>query len=487
MFKKNISGQFLYFGMVSALSGNPVTGISGSISGRRSVDGGTLGLLSGNIVEPGGGLFQANLHDFDTNGNNIGFLFTASGCVPATFTVVTVGGVSGSLYLASGNTVNVFSGQLSGQRVDLSSGISFIASGNTVNVFSGQLSGQRLDLTSGVSFIASGNTVRVFSGQLSGHAVDLLSGYSYTASGINATVPPITIASGTTYLASGTPLFYSGHYFLASGQNVNVFSGQLSGHQVDLLSGRSYPASGVYTVATATVASGQVYLASGTPLFYSGYYFIASGQNVNVFSGQLSGQQVNILSGNQVQVWSGTQVNVFSGQFSGQPMTLLSGRSYPASGVYTVATATVASGEVYLASGTPLFYSGFFYLASGHAASLYSGQTVGVFSGQLSGQTTVPSSGQGYLASGSVFKNTYASGVIAVDFPYAYLKVDQSGVTGEATRSPINASRKLTNKWDMVTNSGYLTVFKEDDATEAYKQAVTTLSGAPPVTSLDTQ
>lgn len=460
MFKKNISGQFLYFGMVSALSGNPVTGISGSISGRRSVDGGTLGLLSGNIVEPGGGLFQANLHDFDTNGNNIGFLFTASGCVPATFTVVTVGGVSGSLYLASGNTVNVFSGQLSGQRVDLSSGI---------------------------SFIASGNTVRVFSGQLSGHAVDLLSGYSYTASGINATVPPITIASGTTYLASGTPLFYSGHYFLASGQNVNVFSGQLSGHQVDLLSGRSYPASGVYTVATATVASGQVYLASGTPLFYSGYYFIASGQNVNVFSGQLSGQQVNILSGNQVQVWSGTQVNVFSGQFSGQPMTLLSGRSYPASGVYTVATATVASGEVYLASGTPLFYSGFFYLASGHAASLYSGQTVGVFSGQLSGQTTVPSSGQGYLASGSVFKNTYASGVIAVDFPYAYLKVDQSGVTGEATRSPINASRKLTNKWDMVTNSGYLTVFKEDDATEAYKQAVTTLSGAPPVTSLDTQ
>lgn len=399
MFKKNISGQFLYFGMVSALSGNPVTGISGSISGRRSVDGGTLGLLSGNIVEPGGGLFQANLHDFDTNGNNIGFLFTASGCVPATFTVVTVGGVSGSLYLASGNTVNVFSGQLSGQRVDLSSGISFIASGNTVNVFSGQLSGQRLDLTSGVSFIASGNTVRVFSGQLSGHAVDLLSGYSYTASGINATVPPITIASGTTYLASGTPLFYSGHYFLASGQNVNVFSGQLSGHQVDLLSGRSYPASGVYTVATATVASG----------------------------------------------------------------------------------------EVYLASGTPLFYSGFFYLASGHAASLYSGQTVGVFSGQLSGQTTVPSSGQGYLASGSVFKNTYASGVIAVDFPYAYLKVDQSGVTGEATRSPINASRKLTNKWDMVTNSGYLTVFKEDDATEAYKQAVTTLSGAPPVTSLDTQ
>ena len=302
MLQRNISGQYLYFAFRT--SGGALLVSGGTVAAHKSIDGGAPGGLSGTVIHVQSGQWQASTWPLDVDGRQIGFFFMHTSALPVSIYALTTDNVSGRIYVASGNTVNVFSGQLSGQR---------------------------LDLTSGISFIASGNTVRVFSGQLSGHAVDLLSGYSYTASGINATVPPITIASGTTYLASGTPLFYSGYYFLASGQNINVFSGQLSG------------------------------------------------------------------------------------------------------------------------------------------------------------QTTVPSSGQGYLASGSVFKNTFASGVIAIDFPYAYLKVDQSGVTGEATRSPINASRKLTNKWDMVTNSGYLTVFKEDDSTEAYKQAVTTLSGALPVTSLDTQ
>lgn len=68
----------------------------------------------------------------------------------------------------------------------------------------------------------------------------------------------------------------------------------------------------------------------------------------------------------------------------------------------------------------------------------------------------------------------------------AILKRDFSTITGEAQRSVINALRKLINKFDLVTNTPNLTVFKEDDVTEAYQQTVTTSTTASPVTGLDT-
>ncbi len=60
-------------------------------------------------------------------------------------------------------------------------------------------------------------------------------------------------------------------------------------------------------------------------------------------------------------------------------------------------------------------------------------------------------------------------------------------VAGVSGRNIINAARKLINKWDLTTTSGFLTVFQEDDTTEAYRQAASTVSGAEPLTSLDTQ
>lgn len=114
MFDKNRSGQFLSFCAVSALSGNPVTGIaSGNISGCRSIDGGALTVCSGPIIEDGGGLYHLNLYAPDVNGNNIGFLFTMSGCVPVAFTVITAANISGQFYLPSGQSVAVNSGNLS--------------------------------------------------------------------------------------------------------------------------------------------------------------------------------------------------------------------------------------------------------------------------------------------------------------------------------------------------------------------------------------
>ena len=61
---RNRSGQFVYFTLVSSLSGNAVTGSSGSISGRKSLDGlSGMIVLSGNIIELGGGSYRANLYD----------------------------------------------------------------------------------------------------------------------------------------------------------------------------------------------------------------------------------------------------------------------------------------------------------------------------------------------------------------------------------------------------------------------------------------
>lgn len=118
------------------------------------------------------------------------------------------------------------------------------------------------------------------------------------------------------------------------------------------------PAETDITVGTGTIQwTGSV----ATVIPASGVIALASGQSVSIYSGQLSGQLVNLLSGNQVQVWSGTQVNLFSGQLSGQPITLLSGFSFVASGVQ----ASVFSGQIWLASGHPAHDKSGYILSSG--------------------------------------------------------------------------------------------------------------------------
>jgi hypothetical protein len=85
--RKNVSGQYLYFGLVDASDGSPLTGAS--VSGYRDIDGAGQGAVTGNITEPGNGQYQLALSTADTNGNCIGFLFAAAGAVPVSMTVFT--------------------------------------------------------------------------------------------------------------------------------------------------------------------------------------------------------------------------------------------------------------------------------------------------------------------------------------------------------------------------------------------------------------
>lgn len=455
--QRNVSGQFLFFDLVSVLSGYSVTGFSGAISGRKLIDSNPMALLSGNIIEVSGGMYRANLYDFDTDGNNIGYFFTASGCVPRSFNVITDRSLSGRIYLApgsiSGTNVIVPVANLSGVVPNIVSGTVFLGSGSigsgTIN--SGVFVTATASVASGGVYLASGHFL-FGSGQYFIASGSIGSGTINSGVFVTATA---TVGSGVVFLASGHFLFGSGQFYLNSGQRVNVYSGQLSGftmqpmdtngsttlrvntiqidtegaaaslladilngtggtlyadlqgqvlsgtfivsgqmsgHRIDLLSGRSYTASGINTVSP--IASGSI--------------FPASGMSVLVYSGQLSGHQVDLLSGRSytasgintvspiasgsIYVASGTSVLVHSGQLSGHVVDLLSGRSYTASGIFATATATVSSGTIYLASGHFLFGSGQYFLNSG--------QSVLVYSGQLSGHAPNLLSGYSFLASG---------------------------------------------------------------------------------------
>ena len=89
---------------------------------------------------------------------------------------------------------------------------------------------------------------------------------------------------------------------------------------------------------------------------------------------------------------------------------------------------------------------------------------------------------------GAMAADTVTASALAADagteIADALLKRDMSAVTGESARSLLNAIRKLMNKWSI--SGSTLTVFKEDDATTAYTQAVTATAGADPITALDT-
>jgi len=65
----------------------------------------------------------------------------------------------------------------------------------------------------------------------------------------------------------------------------------------------------------------------------------------------------------------------------------------------------------------------------------------------------------------------------------AIFKRDLSAITGEAARSLLNAVRKLRNKWAI--SGSTLTVYKEDDTTSAFTEALTTAAGADSITASD--
>lgn len=87
MFRKNTSGQFVYFQGVDATSGGIKSGVTWTM--RRCIDG-TFAAGGATVTEDStNGWYKAALTQADTNGNNIGYNFTGTGAVPVTINIIT--------------------------------------------------------------------------------------------------------------------------------------------------------------------------------------------------------------------------------------------------------------------------------------------------------------------------------------------------------------------------------------------------------------
>jgi hypothetical protein len=576
------SGQFVYFTMISALSGNAVYSggvgsLSGKISGYVCCDGGAQGGVAGFITEDGFGQYHLNAFDTDVSGRTLGFFFTtSSGVVPVSITATTIANISGQLsgqivtpqsgmtYPASGSIFIASGSVVSGL---IASGIVFIASGPNSVVPGVSLSGSLYlaigsvfmnTFASGVVGGGSGNLPSAWGGSgagtigqnldKSGYTDIPLSGQVFLGSGsltsgmiasgtvFIASGPNVVLSSGTTYIASGTAYLATRTGTARSGTSTTIqldagapagTSGTFDGQTIALLGGtgvgqareiQNYGSSGILTVFPAWATSPDntsvfMILPQGAPL--SGGTFITSGTAVNVNSGQLSGQGVTTLTNSdksgytagtisgQTYLASGSPVVPYSGQLSGQFVTPQSGVTYPASGSAFLASGSVTSGLI--ASGTVFIASGPNVVASLAIASgsiyIASGTSVVPYSGQMSGQgvTTLTNSDKsgysltanfdkaGYgVGSGGINSGAFVSGMVDVALPDALLRRNFAFVSGynSGDCNLIQGGRKLTNAWDTTTNSGYLTVFNESGGGVAYKQAITSASGSPPITAL---
>lgn len=90
MLRKNIAGQRLYFCLVSATDGAALTGAT--VTARRALDGGAQASATGSVTELGNGHYRFDASQADTNGDHVGYLFTATGAIPVSANLVTTAG-----------------------------------------------------------------------------------------------------------------------------------------------------------------------------------------------------------------------------------------------------------------------------------------------------------------------------------------------------------------------------------------------------------
>ncbi len=87
MIKKNTAGQFLYFVLIKTTDGTVLTGASPA--GVLSIDGAAQGAVGGTFTDQGNGQYEFTMTQGDTNGDEIGYLFTAATAVAVSISIST--------------------------------------------------------------------------------------------------------------------------------------------------------------------------------------------------------------------------------------------------------------------------------------------------------------------------------------------------------------------------------------------------------------
>lgn len=73
--------------MIAASDGTAIT--SGTVNGHRSIDGGSQASVTGTVSHKGNGQWELAMSQADTNGDEIGFLFTHTSGIPVSISIVT--------------------------------------------------------------------------------------------------------------------------------------------------------------------------------------------------------------------------------------------------------------------------------------------------------------------------------------------------------------------------------------------------------------
>jgi len=86
MLRKNTAGQNIYFAMVNATTGAALPGAT--VTAVRSIDGAASGAATGTVSDMTNGLYRLALTAADTNGDYIGYFFTATNAIPVSISAV---------------------------------------------------------------------------------------------------------------------------------------------------------------------------------------------------------------------------------------------------------------------------------------------------------------------------------------------------------------------------------------------------------------
>jgi hypothetical protein len=261
--------------------------------------------------------------------------------------------------------------------------------------------------------------------------------------------------------------------FSSTGSNGRGINASGNGDGAGLLCTGGATGDGIDAVGGATSGSGFGALATAAG---SGMYAVGSGAAGQGFFAQGSGSQPGILAQGGA---TGNGIGAVGGATSG-------------SGIYSYAVGLGTGITAFGVNGAGIFGAGGGSQPGILAQGGPTGNGIGAVGGATSGSgisSYAVGGGSGIVAVGvggvSLLAAQGISGPLDASernaIADAFLKRDWTGLTGEASRSVLNALRYLRNKWSI--SGSTLTVTKEDSATPAWTATLTVDATATPVVS----
>lgn len=228
MLKKNTAGQVITFCMVKAIDGSALTGAT--VSAWATIDDGAQAAAGGSVTEKGRGQYRFAPSQADTNGDFVGYLFTAANGVPVNVHVRTTaadlanGDNLGLADLASvkntlaaaGTTVSV-----AGVTPDEGGNYSFVV-GDDYYAADGR--GVSWSSTSSADLGAAAVNMYIYDG-LSQHATLAHTLAAAVTGSAGAWVISVDVPASVTSLLTGTRQRYELVAVLANGHEITLVSG----------------------------------------------------------------------------------------------------------------------------------------------------------------------------------------------------------------------------------------------------------------------